>query len=147
MSPCGVHPHVRHPEPRVLWDARHERWSERRQAVSVDVVRLQQTAVHERGARAEECTAARWLGKAGRTIRSFPSTRFAMPFAPGITPYGARFVACLRMNHAVTCSWLRPVAVASACRTRMSARRAPKTQPPESRARLSTRAGSSYFRL
>ena len=88
--------------------------------MSVDVVRLQQPAVHERVRGAERVHRREVVGKnAGRTIRSFPSTP-AMPFAPGITPYGARFVACLRMNHAVTCSWLRPVAVASACRTRMS---------------------------
>mmetsp|Transcript_4278 Transcript_4278/g.18173 ORF Transcript_4278/g.18173 Transcript_4278/m.18173 type:complete len:263 (-) Transcript_4278:312-1100(-) len=68
----------------------------------------------------KEGTAARWLGKnPGRTMRSFPPVP-AMPLAPGTTPCGARFVACLRTNHAVTCSLLRPVAVASACRTRMS---------------------------
>ena len=63
MSPCGVHPHVRHPEPRVLWDARHERWSERRQAVSVDVVRLQQPAVHERVRGAERVHRREVVGK------------------------------------------------------------------------------------
>ena len=128
MSPCGVHPHVRHPEPRVLWDARHERWSERRQAVSVDVVRLQQPAVHERVRGAERVHRREVVGKNAGEDHTVVPIHARHAVRSGDHAVRRTLPACLRMNHAVTCSRLRPVAVAAACRTRSQARRF-STQP------------------